>query len=696
MAGKHDKNLARIEQTLRDWTGPAGTSAAIAKRAELPPQATLRALRALQVEGKAALQKGRWSLAEQRGTVRGSFLSGNYGDGFVRVFGQSEQGDIYIPKSARNGAMHGDEVLVRIEQPGIKPQGRVTQTLRRGHKLIAGVLAREGPAWRVTPYSGKLPSLYVAAGPLQAAEGDLVLARISRYPRRAENPTASIEARIGRAGDPAAELYAMALSRGFDHYSAEEREACQAGLSEELTEGDLAGRADYREAFCMTIDGADAKDFDDAVAIAQTDDGYTLWVHIADVSHYVKPHTALDRAAVKRGTSLYLPGLTLPMLPEALSNGACSLLPGQDRLCFTAELRYNAAGQRTTYALHRSVIRSRRRMTYAQCNAMLSGDEALRADFADVYAQLESMHRLALLLRKQREASGGLDLDLRETAFTLDEADADVLSVGPRDRGESQRIIEDFMVAANQAAAHCARTHDAPCAYRVHEEPTYEKLREFAAFAADMNLPLAAGRDGRIAPSALQQVLAQAQTPIVARTLLRCLPKADYRPDPLGHYGLGLADYCHFTAPIRRYPDIIVHRALAALLAGDTAALETVSRGLTDACDEASRRERDAVEAEREADDYRKAQYMQRFVGEVFTGSVTGFSRWGMFIALPNTCEGVVPLATMADDDYEFDPDRRHVVGDRTRRVIRPGDAVNVRIARVAMGERRVYMEEVR
>jgi len=433
------------------------------------------------------------------------------------------------------------------------------------------------------------------------------------------------------------------LRQGFDAQT--EREAALVAAWD--IEAELGERDDLRGLLAVTIDGADAKDFDDAVSIEPLEEGGArLGVHIADVSWYVRPGTLLDAQAQMRGTSAYLPDRVLPMLPEALSNGCCSLLPGQDRLAVSALIDCDAKGSVLAYRFTRTVIRSRERLTYADVNRLLEGDPALIERYADLLPGLQRMAALAAKLRRLRMSGGSLELDVSEAQISVDEH-GEPVGITLRDRGTAERLIEDFMLLANRVAAAHTKERALPCLYRVHEPMDPDKAAAFAAFARGLGLHL---RDAT--PQGLQQLLREAEArpeyPVIAQLLLRALQKARYDAQPLGHFGLATADYCHFTAPIRRYPDLFVHRALCAGMSGELPfverAMEATAPGLSAHCSE---RERNAMEAERAVERLMMARYMAGRIGEIYGGMVVSVVEWGFYVALPNTVEGLVHVRTL-------------------------------------------------
>ena len=487
----------------------------------------------------------------------------------------------------------------------------------------------------------------------------------------------------------------FSLRQGFDAQT--EREAALVAAWDVALEA--AQRDDLRGLRAVTIDGADAKDFDDAVSIEpleageKMEGGVRLGVHIADVSWYVRPGTLLDAQAQVRGTSAYLPDRVLPMLPEALSNGCCSLLPGQDRLTVSALIDCGANGEVLAYRLVRSVIRSRERLAYGEVNRLLDGDPALAERYADLLPDLQRMATLAAKLRGRRLSNGALDLDVREAQISVN-AQGEPTGIALRPRGAAERMIEDFMLLANRVVAGHAKARNLPCLYRVHEPMDPDKAAAFSAFARGFGLRL---RDAT--PRALQRLLQDAEAlpeyPVIAQLLLRALQKARYDAEPLGHFGLATGDYCHFTAPIRRYPDLFVHRALCAEMSGELRfaerAMDATAPGLAIHCSE---RERNAMEAERTVERLMMASYMAGRIGEEYGGMVVSVVEWGFYVALPNTVEGLVHVRTLRGH-WTLNRELHCLVGGGAGpaapvEVYRLGQAVRIRVEAVDVGARQI------
>jgi ribonuclease R len=421
-------------------------------------------------------------------------------------------------------------------------------------------------------------------------------------------------------------------------------------------------------------------------------------VHIADVAHYVAEGSKLDREALKRGTSVYLADTVIPMLPKALSNGACSLSAGTDKLTLSCIMTLGERGHVIDSRIVQSLIRSKHRLTYSDVNALFKGDESLRERYADILEDLLEMRELAAILRQRREEKGSIDFDLDEPAFSYDEQGR-VVGVGPRDRGEAERLIEEFMLAANKTVAETYYWRQLPFVYRVHEQPADEKMQMFFAFYA--NFGKVKGKMQSVHPKVLQQILNEIKgTPhenIVSQIMLRSLRKAEYSPECKGHFGLSFPYYCHFTSPIRRYPDLAIHRIIKTDIAGKMTqrVIESMEARVSEIARQSSIRERVAMEAERAADDMKKAEFMYGKEGQEFDGVVSGVSRNVFFVQLDNTVEGVVPLSSLQDDYYVYNEKMYCVVGERTRKRISLGDSICVRLVSVSVYPPRIEFEPV-
>lgn len=647
------------------------------------------ALDSLIADGKVMKnKKNRFAVSAHYGCVAGTYLATERAFGFVTpdvAEGEPKSDDLFIPPNAGGGAWHGDRVLVKLTE---RKNGRgrreatVLRVLRRAGNELTGALVQRGNAYFVQPTSRKYPEIMIDRHSLgDARVGDRVAVSVSHYGDEKIMPQGVIQADLGEDGTMEASIAAILHENAvFDFFPDEVLRQADA-IPQEVDPAALHGRLDLRDKLIFTIDGDDAKDFDDAVSLDRLDNGhYLLGVHIADVSHYVTPGSPLDQEAYRRGTSVYYPGHVVPMLPFALSHGICSLNPDVDRLTFSALMEVDKDGRRYGAKFAKSVIRSKARMTYNKVNKILAGDEALRGEYAFLVETAQEMNELAHALYKRRIERGALELDIPEAQITVDETGRPV-AIQYRDRGESEKLIEEFMLQANEAVAEYMCKRGFPTVYRVHENPDPEKLRVFAQFARPFGY--------RIDPSRpedtfqFQTVLRGAKNDprqrILPTLLLRSLARARYADECIGHYGLKAKFYLHFTSPIRRYPDLVAHRMLQKALTGEafTAADENWCE---DAAAQSTTREQAADNCERDIDKLYIAAYMKQFIGEEFDAEVSGVQAFGVFAALENGCEGLIRIELLAGDYYQYDERHMALVGRHTGKRFTIGTPIRVKL----------------
>ncbi len=509
-----------------------------------------------------------------------------------------------------------------------------------------------------------------------------VLLRIDRYGKVLQ---CHIEKVLGHKYDPGIDI----LSILYEHDIIPEfplavmEEVNQ--IASTVSKADEEGRVDLRDQTIITIDGEDAKDLDDAISVEKIDGGFRLGVHIADVSHYVKENSALDQEAYARGTSVYVVDRVVPMLPHALSNGICSLNPHVDRLTLTCMMDIDMNGEIQNYQLFPSIIKTTERMTYTKVNAILAKDKAVTKEYIHILALCKNMKQLSSIIRKRRVSLGAIDFDTKEAKVIVDKKGypKDIVL---RERGESERIIEDFMICANECVAAHVRWLETPSIYRIHESPEPKKMREFASLAKTLGYSFHGGIQD-VHPRQLQKMLEDARDTqeysVLSSHMLRSMQKARYDRKCLGHFGLGLENYTHFTSPIRRYPDLIVHRMLRKYCFQNTLDVSQMvhdEEWIEECATHTSQRERKAIDAERAVEDMKKAQYMERYIGCTFDGVISGITKFGMFVELENTIEGLVHIKEMKDDYYHYDEMSRTLIGERTARVYKMGQKVRVRV----------------
>ncbi|MFZ5861557.1 MAG: ribonuclease R [Nitrospirota bacterium] len=615
--------------------------------------------------------------------------------------------DVYIPARDMGAAMHGDRVEALVEtrpaprgrarpRTEERRQGRIVRVVERARREVVGRLAR-GPSFLfVVPTDPRISrDVAIPTAELHGArEGDLVVAEITACPEARQGFLGRVVRVLGQSGDPALDTDMVVaefdLPREFP--SEVEREA--AAIPDRLTPGLLAGRRDLRALTTVTIDGEHAKDFDDAVSIDPLPDGgFRLWVHIADVSAYVAWDSPLDQEARRRGTSVYFPDRVVPMFPERLSNGLCSLNPGEDRLTLTCEMTFDADGHRAAYTLYPSVIISDERMTYTTVGRILEQDDPeLSRRYASLLPMFRTMRALCERLSRRRRERGSIDFDLPEPEILLDVL-GETTAIVKHDRTIAHRIIEEFMLAANETVAHHLDRLRIPSVYRVHERPDPDKLLNFAQVASGFGHRVALGDPVHPKPlaRAVEAVRGRPEEALLNTLLLRSMKQARYAVENTGHFGLAATHYTHFTSPIRRYPDLVIHRLVRAALAGGGLSTERLEALLPEIALWSSTRERLAMEAEREVVDLKKARFMANKVGEEFAGIISGVTAYGFFVQLADVfVEGLVRAETIGGDFYVHDDARHALVGRKTRRVFRLGDPVRITVDRVDLIRRQV------
>jgi ribonuclease R len=618
--------------------------------------------------------------------------------------------DVYIPARALGEAMHGDRVEALIEPRkdgrGRRPrgpargeerrQGRILRVIERARRQVVGRLVR-GPSFLfVVPTDPRISrDVTIPSEDLHhAREGDLVIAEMTEYPSERRGFVGRIVQVLGRSGDPALDTDMVIAEFDLPREFPPEVEREAHAIPDRLTPGLLAGRRDLRSLPTVTIDGEHAKDFDDAVSIeALPHGGFRLWVHIADVSAYVLWDSPLDVEARRRGTSVYFPDRVVPMFPERLSNGLCSLNPGEDRLTLTCEMAFNASGHRTAYELYPSVIISDERMTYTAVGRILEQSDAeLSRQYHALVPMFQTMRALCEQLSRRRRERGSIDFDLPEPEILLDVL-GETAAIMKQERSIAHRIIEEFMLAANETVAQHLDRLRLPTVYRVHERPDPEKLLNFAQIASGFGhrVPLGDPIHPKPLAQAVEAVRGRPEEALLNTLLLRSMKQARYAVENSGHFGLAATHYTHFTSPIRRYPDLVIHRLIRAALAGGGLGTERLESLLPEIALWSSSRERLAMEAEREVVDLKKARFMADKVGEEFGGVISGVTAYGFFVQLTDVfVEGLVRAETIGDDYYSLDEARHALVGRRHRRAFRLGDPLRVTVDRVDLIRRQV------
>ncbi len=621
-------------------------------------------------------------------------------DGYGTIFGGGEDPDIYIDRRSMKGAMNGDLVVVRVDKknPSFRKikgrdyiSGEVTQVLRRAHRTIVGRFHQEEQKAYVVPYDVRLDHNVIIDqdATLGAEDGEMVNVEIDRYPDRTSTVARGrVVERLGFIGDPGVDIEVVIRKLHIPHDFPDEVLHAAESVPVAVSPEEIAKRVDCRDRNIVTIDGETAKDFDDAVEVERLKNGnFRLGVHIADVAHYVTEGSILDEEAFERGTSVYFPGRAVPMLPERLSNGICSLNPRVDRLTFSADIEIDPRGRFVSRKVYKSVIRTKERMTYTDVNAILTArTPELEKRYGYLLEDFERMHELYEILRKRRDARGSIDFDLPEADVQLDAA-GDIAAIKATERNVAHRLIEEFMLSANEVVAQELVFANQPGLYRVHQQPDPQKLEDLREILKEFKLTLR-GDVEDIRSAELQRVLRSvAGTPeerFLTNIVLRSMKRAFYSEESLGHFALGLEHYCHFTSPIRRYPDLIVHRRLAELIS--TGPLygerrDKVERMHPVYAVQSSERERRADEAERESLEWKKVIFMRDKVGLSFAGIVTGVAPFGLFVELDKIfVQGMVPIATVGGDFWQFRERQHRLIGESSNREMRLGDKVVVEV----------------
>ncbi|MCJ7629721.1 MAG: ribonuclease R, partial [Longimicrobiales bacterium] len=613
-------------------------------------------------------------------------------DGFV--VGEDGGRDVFVPGSLLDSAMDGDQVVVRVEgrPKGKNPQGRVIKILNRAHPTMVGTFKEARRFGYVVPLNDRLfRNVLIPAGEEAGAKtGDIVVARISAYGDRKLNPMGSVERVLGPVSTPGVDVLSILFGYGLDLEFPEEVEAAAQEIIQQRRGERWSGRTDRTALHVFTIDPSDAKDHDDALSIEDLSNGtWEVGIHIADVSHYVEKGSPLDLEALRRGTSVYLVDRVVPMLPHVLSSDLCSLRPAVDRAAVSLFVTLDATGGVRGHRFERTRIRSRHRLDYDQVQEALSGNAHIdeRTD-----RDLGTLAELARALREKRIQRGSLDFDLPEARVILGAGGAP-LDIQKVVQLESHRLIEDFMLLANETVAKEAGQKKLPIPYRVHEPPAPDRLGELRRFLDTLGYPLKkAGVTGKDLQKILNAVEGRPEGSLISTVILRSMARARYQPRNLGHFGLGAESYTHFTSPIRRYPDLLVHRVvIRSLIEGKPVPGEWGGEALAQACERSTAREGLAADAERDSVALKKAEFMEKHLGEEFPGTVSGVTTFGIFVLLDEYfVDGLVHVNSLMDDYYRLKEEQYALVGDRTGRRFRLGDSVRVRVSRVDRLERKI------
>ena len=641
----------------------------------------------LVAEGRASIsKKGKYSKPEVE-FLTGTFAGNSKGFGFVTVEGHER--DIFIPPYKTGGAMHGDRVQIIIETPSgdRRPEGTVKRVLEHVNQNIVGFYQKNKSYGFVNPDNQKIgKDIFIPQGKnMGAVSGHKVVVRVTDYGNEDSNPEGIVTEIIGHVNDPGTDILSIVKAYGLPEDYPPEVMKQVSRLPEEVTEEARQGRKDIRDWPTVTIDGEDAKDLDDAITISRTDKGYQLGVHIADVTNYVTEGSPLDEEALRRGTSVYLVDRVIPMLPHKLSNGICSLNAGIDRLALSCIMSLDHQGRVLGHEIAETVIRVDRRMTYTAVNAIVTDrDEAVMEEYAGFVEMFDLMKELADLLRDRRRQRGSIDFDLPESKVILDEK-GKAIDIKPYDRNAATKLIEDFMLLANETIAEDYFWQELPFVYRTHDVPDPEKMKRLGVFINNFGYTIKAP-GGEVHPKELQKLLGKIEGSeeemLISRLTLRSMKQARYMPVCAGHFGLAAKYYTHFTSPIRRYPDLQIHRIMKENLRGGLTEkrinhYDKILQGVTVQCSQTERR---AEEAERETVKLKKCEYMSKRIGEIFEGVISGVTNWGFYVELPNTVEGLVHVNNLNDDYYLFSEEAMELRGETGRKVYKLGQKIQVEV----------------
>ncbi len=656
----------------------------------------------LEAEQKIVCEKGKYRKQKKKKDkkemvlLEGTFLATSRGFGFVSV--ETEEEDLYIAPDDVQNAFHMDrvQVMVKPETKGKRKEGKILQILGHGLQEVVGTFQKSQNFGFVIPDNDRIQSdIFIPRERINgAAQGDKVVAKITTYGNGKKSPEGKIQEILGGKGQPGIDV--LSIARGYElPMDFPERVIHQAErIPEHILESDFQGRMDLRGWTTVTIDGEDAKDLDDAISLTKEGNIYHLGVHIADVTNYVQGGSALDKEALRRGTSVYLVDRVIPMLPKKLSNGICSLNQGEDRLTLSCLMDVREDGQVISHKIAETVICVNRRMSYTNVQKILDGDEEISKEYQELIPLFFRMKELSLLLRNKRNTRGSIDFDVPESKIILDELGHPV-EIKEYERNTATDIIEDFMLLANETVAKEFSDRNIPFVYRTHERPDSEKIEKALTMIRNQGVKVVKERE-EITPLEIRQILESVKgepcEPLISRLLLRSMQQARYTTGCSGHFGLAARHYCHFTSPIRRYPDLQIHRIIKDVLRGRMNEEKKLSylHILEDVASQSSSLERRAEEVERETVKLKKAEYMSERIGEVYTGVISGVTGWGMYVELPNTVEGLIHVNTLWEDYYHFNEETYSLVGEDTGVTYRLGQPIQIKVASVDMNTKTI------
>ncbi len=657
-------------------------------------------LKELVLEGKLQITKrAKYVKSDGREEgLTGTFISNARGFGFVEIEGRDQ--DLYIPEEEVNGAFHKDTVQVELlkEQKGRRQEARVVAICSHGLSKLVGTYDHAGSFGFVVPDSDKIPvDIFVPKERSKGAvTGHKVVVELTSYGDKKHKPEGKIIEILGHVNDPGVDI--LSIVKGYDlPVEFPEKALNQAQrVSKEVSEKDREGRRDFCRMQMVTIDGEDAKDLDDAVSLSKEEGKYFLGVHIADVTNYVQENSVLDREALRRGTSVYLVDRVIPMLPHTLSNGICSLNMGEDRLALSCLITLDQKGRVLDYEIAESVINVNQRMSYTDVNSILEGDEETKERYKELVPMFLLMKELSDIVRESRKKRGSIDFDFPESKIILDK-DGAPLSIKPYERNAATKIIEDFMLLANETVAQHFYWMESPFVYRTHDYPDLEKILKLGTFINNFgyHIKVKSG-DNEIHPKEIQKLLGKIEgTPqeaLISRLTLRSMKRAQYSVDCTGHFGLACQYYCHFTSPIRRYPDLQIHRIIKEQLRGKLTVekIDHYNGILPEVAKHSSQMERRADEAERDTDKLKKVQYMERKIGQIFEGVISGITAWGIYVELPNTVEGLIHVSKLEGDYFCYNEETYEMIGRDTKRCFKLGQKIKIMVSGVSIFDKSI------
>jgi ribonuclease R len=643
----------------------------------------------------------KFGLTDRMGLIKGKFQGHQKGFGFV--IPDEERPDVFISSNNINGAMNGDIVISKVLKEGLngkKCEGEIIRILERANKTIIGTYEDSKSFGFVVSDDKRIYNdIFIPKAERNGAKtGDIVIIEITQWPEARRNPEGKVIEILGKKGDKGIDILTIIKKYRLPEEFPEDVEDFAANILEEIPEEEYKRRRDLRDLRMVTIDGEDAKDLDDAVSIERMENGnFMLGVHIADVSHYVTEKNPLDNEALTRGTSVYLIDRVIPMLPKKLSNGICSLNPKVDRLTLSCFMEIDESGKVLNHEIVESIIKTSERMTYTDVTKILRDkDEELISRYEYLHEDFQDMEKLCNILNKKRLGRGAIDFDFEESKIILN-SQGKPIDIKPYERAIANRIIEEFMLVCNETIAEFMFWTHTPFVYRIHEEPDEEKLSHFYEFIHNLGYVVKATREvyPRILQDILEKIKGKKEETVVSTLLLRSMMQAKYSPEAIGHFGLAAKYYSHFTSPIRRYPDLIIHRIIKEYINGKISSDR--SQKLVSIVEYASKQssdmERLAQEAEREVDDLKKAEYMSEKIGEEFEGVISSVTGFGFFVELPNTIEGLVHISELDDDYYIFDERHLTLIGERTKKIYRLGDSVKIKVTKVDIDNREIFFQ---